>query len=611
MIPAKQAVLAQKTGRALAQTGIGGEVRVEVPLLNDDAGHFGKIHLMEKLDELRSDFDIADRKALIDQAILTMDEFYVHKDLKWARHAVDAGCALRSLRRVCDRLGDLEFHSRVGAILKSLRDIHSVYVLPEPYRNHIAFLPFTLAACRDGDDAPERFLVTRLLPGFAPNHFGPGSEILTWNGLPMGEAVRDAGEKECAANDAALVALGVRLMTIRWLGTSAPPPASWVTLGYLDEARTYREMRLSWRLIELGKDSDLMLPIQAVWKLEEDPGSDPQASSAALDQRSLVEDGTVGQMFEDIADMESFPEQARLLAILDDVLVRYGQGSAGPVGRKQTDPPSNSDFFSAEVYRTRFDEEVVSFGHLRVHGFNTSPDNVPAFISEFRRLLHLLREKAPDYLLLDVRSNPGGDLNAAESIVQFLTPKTVEPLPFQFRATRILERFVSNDGGSPQLDNAPWVDRVSDSVANGQQYSRSGPLTPPANANEFGQEYYGTVGLIFDAITYSSGDIFAAQFADLRVGPVIGVDPCTGGGGGNMIFHGTLCGKRTGGTRPAHAAQGRPAAFRRSPLPPQRSGQRRADRGAGRAGRPLPSGQLGRPADRRPRSAAPRRRSAP
>jgi hypothetical protein len=547
MIPARTVEIAQKTGRALAQTGIGGEVRVEVPKLDDAAWRFGDIHLLQDMGRFQSAFDIADRKALIDQAILTLDEFYVHKDLKWARHAVDAGCALRSLRRVCDRLDDLGFHARVAAIMKSLRDIHTVYILPEPYRSLVAFLPFTMAACRDGegDAAPERFLVTRLLPGFAPAHFGPGSEILSWNGLPIGEAVRDAGEKECAANDAALVALGVRLMTIRWLGTSTPPPASWVTLGYLDDALQHREMRLSWRLLKLAQDSNLMLPIQAVWKLEQAEAVSPGVTSAALDQRSLVEDGTVHRMFAGVADMTTYPKEARWLAVLKEVVVIHGMAATADAADPEQDTdaqaPTESEFFSAEVYETTVDGVEMTYGHLRIHGFNTPPDLVPDFIAEFRALLRRLRKKAPEYLLVDVRSNPGGDLNAAERIVQLLTPKTVEPLPFQFRATRILERFITNDGGTPQADNAGWVDRVGESVANGQQYSRSGPLTSPRDANDMGQEFYGTVGLIFDAITYSSGDIFAAQFADLGIGPIIGVDPRTGGGGGNMVFHGTLC----------------------------------------------------------------------
>lgn len=524
MIPAREVELRQKTGRALAQTGIEGSIEVEVPLLDDAAWSFGKVHLMDALKGFESAFDANDRKALIDQAILSLDNFYVHRDLKWAKHAVDAGCALRSLRRTCDRLGDAQFHQRVSAILKSLRDIHTVYILPEPYRRLVAFLPFTMAVCRDGegDAAPERFLATRLLPGFLPKHFTVGCEILTWNGLPIGTAVREAGERECAANDAAQVALGVRLMTIRWLGTSTFPPANWVTLGYLDAAKRYREMRLSWRLLELRQDSDLILPIQAVWKLEDETAS-PQATQAALDQRSLVEEGTVQQMFESVASVmkAAAPTRTRPLAKRTDVIV----------------PRGASPYFSAEAWRTTIDGQEVDFGHLHIHSFHApSPEE---FVDKFRKLL---LKMPPDFLLLDVRSNPGGDLNAAECIVQFLTPREVEPLPFQFRATRTLERFVSNDGGVPQADNGPWVDRVADSVANGQQYSRPGPLTERKWANHFGQEYYGTVGLLFDAITYSSGDIFTAQFADLEVGPLLGVDPRTGGGGGNMVFHGTVAG---------------------------------------------------------------------
>ena len=62
-------------------------------------------------------------------------------------------------------------------------------------------------------------------------------------------------------------------------------------------------------------------------------------------------------------------------------------------------------------------------------------------------------------------------------------------------------------------------------------------LTPIDDANRIGRVFRGGVLLLTDVSTYSAGDIFAAAYQDHEIGPVIGVDPATGGGGGNVWTH--------------------------------------------------------------------------
>ncbi|MEZ5864862.1 MAG: S41 family peptidase [Geminicoccaceae bacterium] len=64
------------------------------------------------------------------------------------------------------------------------------------------------------------------------------------------------------------------------------------------------------------------------------------------------------------------------------------------------------------------------------------------------------------------------------------------------------------------------------------------PLTSVEAANRFGQTYFADpVALVIDAVTYSAGDIFAAGFQDHAIGPVLGTDRQTGGGGANVWPH--------------------------------------------------------------------------
>ena len=58
---------------------------------------------------------------------------------------------------------------------------------------------------------------------------------------------------------------------------------------------------------------------------------------------------------------------------------------------------------------------------------------------------------------------------------------------------------------------------------------------PLSNFNNMpNYRYPGKVALIIDSLVYSTADFMTADFKDNKIGPVIGVDPRTGGGGANV-----------------------------------------------------------------------------
>ena len=125
--------------------------------------------------------------------------------------------------------------------------------------------------------------------------------------------------------------------------------------------------------------------------------------------------------------------------------------------------------------------------------------------------------------------------------LQTLTPARILPEPAQFTTTalnRDLCRQHPDDGGP--IDLGPWLPSIEQSVETGAPYSSAYSITPTALANGIGQRYYGPVVLVTDARCYSATDIFAAGFADHRIGAVLGVDPNTGAGGANVWTHGLL-----------------------------------------------------------------------
>lgn len=234
-------------------SGNGMQRVVDVPPVGSVLARLGKTMTMDEalgLPEAQP-LHLEQRHDLLDQLILCLDEIYVHRDLKRVKHAVDPATALKRLRRDCAGMDGLSFHLRIMEIFKGLRDQHTAYVLPEPYSEMIAFLPFLLGACAegqthggdldpdDGDGAGWQSLythddpcviVTHLMDGFSHPHFAPGAEVLTCNGMPIDIAVRRIGRSEQASNAAAEFALGVRLMSVRWLGGSIPPEEYFVTI---------------------------------------------------------------------------------------------------------------------------------------------------------------------------------------------------------------------------------------------------------------------------------------------------------------------------------------------------------------------------------------------
>src|SRR5207249_3838099 len=59
-------------------------------------------------------------------------------------------------------------------------------------------------------------------------------------------------------------------------------------------------------------------------------------------------------------------------------------------------------------------------------------------VEEARRILTLLDKVAPDGLVIDIRGNPGGQISAAERMLQMLTPNRIEPELFHLANTPAL-----------------------------------------------------------------------------------------------------------------------------------------------------------------------------
>src|SRR5262249_49213338 len=127
---------------------------------------------------------------------------------------------------------DLSFHAEMIDIFASLHDLHTRYILPKPFQDASAFLPFDVETFFH--EGRRKYLATHFDPSYTSpkESFGPDVEILDWNGVPIARAVEIAGKQSAGTNSAARHANGLMRLTKRPLNTLPPPDEEWVIVGY-------------------------------------------------------------------------------------------------------------------------------------------------------------------------------------------------------------------------------------------------------------------------------------------------------------------------------------------------------------------------------------------
>lgn len=82
---------------------------------------------------------VQERRLLVDQALVLLEQTYVHLPLKVAMHAVNPVQRLRLLRIRLERQTSDQidpewlFHTEMSEIFHSVRDLHTNYLLPSPF----------------------------------------------------------------------------------------------------------------------------------------------------------------------------------------------------------------------------------------------------------------------------------------------------------------------------------------------------------------------------------------------------------------------------------------------------------------------------------------------
>jgi hypothetical protein len=450
---------------------------------------------------------LADRLAVVDRALALLSEAYVHLPVKRAMYAVDPEAELRRLRRellgVADdpggaAPGERAFHDRVLAVFAALRDLHTIYVLPEPWRSHVAFLPLLIEECHRepwaGDEdalaAARTYVVTRARRGTG---VPLGAEVTHVNAVPIAVAVERSAERHAGGgNPDARRARGLERLTYRWLGGAPPPDEDWVVLS-LVTGDGPREVRLQWLAGRLPPDAagDAAPHRRTTRPVDLRRGQDPQGEATRRVRRELF----------------ARPGRRRAEDAGTVALRRFPDARAGP------------------------------YAHLRLHSFD-----VPDPEAWVAGIAGRLRRAPRGGLVVDVRGNPGGDIGAAERLLQLFTPGPIAGEPLHLRATPTAVRLARRLREAGEAIPEAVEEGLRAALATGATFSTGAPLLAPEDLNDLGQVYQGPVVCIVDAMTYSAADLFSAGVADHPHGVVLGTAGHTGAGGANAMSAETLAG---------------------------------------------------------------------
>lgn len=474
-------------------------------------GHFADVQDLPSFLTSATALTTEQRQLIVRQALILIEQNYAHLPLKRAMHAVDPVQRLRLLLQLLEsgraeaQPSEIEFHRQMTDIFMSVRDLHTNYILPMPFRGKSAFLPFMIEDYRE--NGARKYLVTHVAASLSDHAtFESGVEVTYWNGVPIERAVLNHAQRYAGSNREAQHARGVDTLTTRALGILPPPDEDWVIVGYRDKKGEMREIRFDWMVKTpppAGHEGDV---------------SDDLAAAArwAFDLERDVVQRTRTALF-----------AAEAVAAHKKAEAKLAKGAQ--FGALESAFPT---VFSAKEVTTPHG----TFGYIRIRTFYQANVGVEQFVDEFIRLISALPQNG---LIIDVRGNGGGIIWCGELLLQTLTPRTIEPEPCQFINTP-LNLQICRKNAQGGLELGPWVESMELALQTGATYSAGFPITPPNLCNTIGQRYFGPSVLITDALCYSTTDIFAAGFQDHEIGPVLGVDANTGAGGANVWEHGLL-----------------------------------------------------------------------
>jgi hypothetical protein len=369
------------------------------------------------------------------------------------------------------------FDRRVLQIITDLRDRHTTIRLPQPWANLVAYVPFLVE--KVSSETYPRFVVTKQLFGYTDVPIG--ATLTHWNGTPLYLTIANLANETQGTTRDARERLALSDLTLRPLAYMPMPSEDWVQLRYVTRDGKVGTTATPWRFY-----------VQQYQQAAASSSVGSGASQLGLDEHT--------SMVNQIRKEAKGPETRKKAPLTDEGPIRYGT----------VDTPSGP------------------CAYLRIFSFE-----VPDAVQFVTRIAQILAGLPQERLIIDVRGNPGGLIPSGQMLVRLLTKKPISPATLTFRATDATQKL----SAYPEFQQ--WNSSLGLRFRTAESYSQAYPIQAFYDGVP-DYRYPGKTVLVIDALCYSTTDFFSADFSDNAVGPIVGTDHTTGGGGANVWTWSTL-----------------------------------------------------------------------
>ncbi len=475
---------------------------------------FKELMTLETYMKTSSNLSVKDKLCILRQARIILEEAYVHRLLKRSMYAINPveriDLMIRDIRFKIfnneDYEEDYNFHKELLDVFSSLRDLHTRYVLPYPYKNRFAFLPFLIEEYYvTSADTDPKYIITTLFKGLDESipDLKPGLEVRSWNNIPIRRAVAMNSENQSGSNDEARMARGLDTLTIRSLATTVPPDSRKVSLECYDPENG----------MEYKFDFEWLVSFYPPYFDSSVDELNTTLVAHGFDYDTLSVNHMKANLYSNIPKKKKVKKKGKWLR------------------------PTNYPRAMKASLISRNNGSLKT-GYIRLYSFAVS--SAEKFLADFEEILEPLKAEGLQGLILDIRGNGGGLITASEMLLARLIGKKTEFQKAQFINSELTLRLCEKyDSDNALIDLSDWTRSISLSKRTGDYYSNGYPITRMSTRN-LKPICDVPMALITDALCYSASDMFAAGFKDHKLGKVVGVHGNTGAGGANVWSHETL-----------------------------------------------------------------------
>ncbi len=439
-----------------------------------------------------------ERELMAKQALMFIENFYVHRELKIADFGaqVDPVPRLEDMVRRAASLSDADFHTAMQKIFLDLHDFHTNYIAPMPLRCSYILAPLrfkdvygqgTLKVIVAGKSQKLKDLAPEVSPAEI------GDELVALNGKPIRDVLAAMKKVSGGANNDAMVTSAIMNLSMIALAGSMIPADNELKYTLKHGTTTYEISSKYFALIN---------------------------------NPSCVEEASAEASRPQIHGAQQFDRG-------ENPLIRDY--------KKLVLPPSISPFSAEETLPIgEFSTLETPAGKLLKFDLttflpegNVSPDEL---IHQVKAILQKNQESVAA-LIIDMRSNGGGSIALAEGLTQLFTPKTIETMPVRLLPNEInLAMFLNSNQGQ---ENG-WSQDVRSGISVAARYTKLRTIISAEQANRYGQIWFKPVVILTDANCYSACDLFAAAMQDHGGATIIGTHETTGAGGANVMDYDTF-----------------------------------------------------------------------